>query len=155
MKITGQPHRKACKLNFYWKICGGLFSSPLQGSKMLRAPFCIRPPSVCERSLIENRGQHAKGGRQDPSVACWLSLKILREERVMLFTSVVIMSYSSYWITLLLCTSAPLVLWYDRFDCGSRQVKRDQVHLVTKDYDITLCWPIGLHHWHKKIKNFL
>ena len=25
MKIMGQPHRKACKLNFYWKICGNFF----------------------------------------------------------------------------------------------------------------------------------
>ena len=31
MKITGQPHRKACKLIFS--------GPPLQGSKMLRAPF--------------------------------------------------------------------------------------------------------------------
>ena len=47
------------------------------------------------------------------------------------------MSYSSNWITLLLlCTSAPLVLCCDRFDHGSRQVKRDLVNLVTEDYDI-------------------
>ena len=46
MKITGQPQRKACKLNFYWKICGNFFSGPpLQGSKILRAPlFASGPP---------------------------------------------------------------------------------------------------------------
>ena len=49
MKITGQPHRKACKLNFYWKICGNFFSGPpLQGSKILRAPiFASGPPYKC------------------------------------------------------------------------------------------------------------
>ena len=27
MKIMGQPaHKKACKLNVYWKICGNFFS---------------------------------------------------------------------------------------------------------------------------------
>ena len=50
-----------------------------------------------------------------------------------------ITSYDSYWIKLLLlCTSAPLVLCCDRFDRGSREVKRDPVDLVTEDYDITL-----------------
>ena len=29
MKITGQLHRKACKLNFYWKICAIFFQGPL------------------------------------------------------------------------------------------------------------------------------
>ena len=49
MKIMGQPHRKACQLNFHWKICGNYLRPPLQGSNILRAlPFCIRPP---ERSL--------------------------------------------------------------------------------------------------------
>ena len=43
---------------------------------------------------------------------------------------------------LLLCTSAPLVLHCDRFNCGSRQVKLDPVDLVTVDYDITLRWQI-------------
>ena len=28
MNITGQPHWKACKLNFYWKICGNFFQGP-------------------------------------------------------------------------------------------------------------------------------
>ena len=28
MKIMGQPHRKACKLNFQWKICGNFFQGP-------------------------------------------------------------------------------------------------------------------------------
>ena len=54
MKIMGQPHRKTCKLNFQWKICGNFFQGPpLQGSKILRAPFCISPTltSVCEQSL--------------------------------------------------------------------------------------------------------
>ena len=55
MKIMGQPHRKSCKLNFYWKICGNFFQGPpLQGSKSLRAPlFASGFPltSVCEWSL--------------------------------------------------------------------------------------------------------
>ena len=54
-------------------------------------------------------------------------------------------SYSSNWIMLLLpFTSAPLVLRCDRFDCGSRQIKRDPVDLVKVDYDITLRWPIAI-----------
>ena len=62
--------------------------------------------------------------------------------------SEVIMSYSSNWIMLLLlCTSAPLVLCCDRFDRGSRQVKRDPVDLVTEDYDITLRWRIPKTFW--------
>ena len=28
MKVTGQSHRKACKLNFYWKIFGDFFQGP-------------------------------------------------------------------------------------------------------------------------------
>ena len=54
MKITGQPHRKACKLNFYSKICGIFFQGPtLQRSTTLRAPFLHQTPlsSVCELSL--------------------------------------------------------------------------------------------------------
>ena len=49
MKITGQPHRKACNLNFYWKLCD-FFQGPLHGSKILRAPFLHQGPltSVCE-----------------------------------------------------------------------------------------------------------
>ena len=39
---------------------------------------------------------------------------------------------------LLLSISAPLVLCCDRFDRGSRQVKRDPVDLVTEDYDLSL-----------------
>ena len=43
--------RKACKLNFHWKVCGNFFSRP----KILsQSPlFCIRPllTSVCEQSL--------------------------------------------------------------------------------------------------------
>ena len=49
-------------------------------------------------------------------------------------------SYSINWFTLLLlCTSAPLVLCCDRFDHGSRQVKRELVDLVMEDYDVSLC----------------
>ena len=42
---------------------------------------------------------------------------------------------------LLLCTSAPVVSC-DQFDSGSRQVKYDLVDLLTKDYDITLCYSV-------------
>ena len=47
---------------------------------------------------------------------------------------------------LLLCTSTPLVLCCDRCDCGSRQIKRDLVDLVTVDYDITLHWRLLTAH---------
>ena len=45
-KLQVIPHRKACKLNFYWKICGNFFKGPpLQRSKILRAPlFASGPP---------------------------------------------------------------------------------------------------------------
>ena len=34
MKIMDQPHREACKLNFYWKICGNFFKAqPYKGQK--------------------------------------------------------------------------------------------------------------------------
>ena len=33
MKLMGQLHRKACKLNFYWKICANFLGTPLQGQK--------------------------------------------------------------------------------------------------------------------------
>ena len=55
MKITGQPHRKACKLNFYWKfVIVFKLPPPLQGSKILKAPFLHQAPltSVYERHLI-------------------------------------------------------------------------------------------------------
>ena len=28
VKIMSQPHGKACKCNFYWKICGNFFQVP-------------------------------------------------------------------------------------------------------------------------------
>ena len=72
---------------------------------------------------------------------------ITEVSRLLRFASEVITSDSSNWFTLLLlCTRDPLVLCCDRFNCGSRQVKRDQVDLVTEDYDITLCWQIGGSH---------
>ena len=53
-------------------------------------------------------------------------------------------SYNSNWFTLLLlCTSAPLVLCCERFDRGSRQVKRGPVDLVTEDYDVSHFQRIG------------
>ena len=55
-----------------------------------------------------------------------------------LFASKVFTSCNSNWIMLL------LVLCYDRFDHGSRQVKRDPVGLVMEDYDITLSWRIRM-----------
>ena len=62
------------------------------------------------------------------------------------------MSYRvSNWITLLLlCIRTPLLLCYDRFDRGSRQVKRDPVDLVTEDFDITLRLRIVRTIVHKK-----
>ena len=60
-----------------------------------------------------------------------------------LFTSIVITSYSSYWISLrLLCTSAPVVLCYDWFNRVSGQIKCDPVNLVMEDFHINLCWGI-------------
>ena len=49
MKSMGQSHRKAYKLNFYWKICSNFFRVPLQGSKILRTPFFTPaiPLQVC------------------------------------------------------------------------------------------------------------
>ena len=43
---------------------------------------------------------------------------------------------------LLLCTSAPMVLYCNWFGRGSRQAKRDPVDLVTVGYEITLWWRI-------------
>ena len=60
-------------------------------------------------------------------------------------------SFSSNWFTLLLlCTSAPLVLYCDRFDRGSRQVKREPVDMVTEDYDVSLCQRVGVHNYYTK-----
>ena len=52
MQNTGQSHRKACKLNCYWKICG-TFRATLQGSKFFEGPFLHQATltSVCERFL--------------------------------------------------------------------------------------------------------
>ena len=49
MKITGQPHREACKLNFNGKSVVIFFSGPpLRGSKILKAPFLHQaPPYKC------------------------------------------------------------------------------------------------------------
>ena len=60
-------------------------------------------------------------------------------------------SFSSNWFTLLLlCTSAPLVLYCDRFDRGSRQVKREPVDMVTEDYDVSLCQRVVIHNYYTK-----
>ena len=37
-----------------------------------------------------------------------------------------------------------MVLYCDRFDRGSRQVKREPVDLVTEDYDVSLCQQVGI-----------
>ena len=61
---------------------------------------------------------------------------------------------SSNWFTLLLlCTSAPLVLYCDRFDRGSRQVKREPVDLLMEDYDVgplSLFQRVGIHNYYTK-----
>ena len=45
MKITGQPHGKAYKLNFNGKSVVIFSGPPLQGSKIFRAPlFASGPP---------------------------------------------------------------------------------------------------------------
>ena len=60
-------------------------------------------------------------------------------------------SFSSNWFTLLLlCTSAPLVLYCDRFDRGSRQVKREPVDLLMEDYDVSLFQRVGIHNYYTK-----
>ena len=60
-------------------------------------------------------------------------------------------SFSSNWFTLLLlCTSAPLVLYNDRFDRGSRQVKREAVDLLMEDYDVSLFQRVGIHNYYTK-----
>ena len=53
LEIMGQPHRKACKLHFYWKICGILFQGPLTRVKKLKPPLFASGvlTSVCERPL--------------------------------------------------------------------------------------------------------
>ena len=60
-------------------------------------------------------------------------------------------SFSSNWFTLLLlCNSAPLVLYCDRFDRGSRQVKREPVDLLMDDYDVSLFQRVGIHNYYTK-----
>ena len=60
-------------------------------------------------------------------------------------------SFSSNWFTLLLlCTSAPLVLYCDRFDRGSRQVKREPIDLLMEDYDVSLSQRVGIHNYYTK-----
>ena len=43
MKITDQPHRKACKLFFYWKILVFFQGPPYKGQK-IKGPFLYQPP---------------------------------------------------------------------------------------------------------------
>ena len=45
----------------------------------------------------------------------------------------------NWFMLLLLCTNAPLILCCDWFDCGSGQAKCEPVDLVTEDYDVLLC----------------
>ena len=54
MKITGQPHRKACNSIFNGKSVIIFFRGPLTRVKILRAPFLHQAPltSVCEWSLV-------------------------------------------------------------------------------------------------------
>ena len=61
-----------------------------------------------------------------------------------IFASIVITSYSSNWITLLMLY-APVLHWYCVLIClimAQDRKKRDLVDLVMEDYDITLCWQI-------------
>ena len=53
MKITGQPQRKACNLNFRWKICSFFSRPPLTRVNNFRGPLFASGPltSVCEWSL--------------------------------------------------------------------------------------------------------
>ena len=57
MKITGQPHRKVCKLSFYWKICVFFQALPLPRFENFKGPLLASsppPPSVCEWSLANS-----------------------------------------------------------------------------------------------------
>ena len=49
MKITGQPHRNASKLNFHWKICGIFFQgTPYKGVTNFKgSPFLHQVPLTC------------------------------------------------------------------------------------------------------------
>ena len=44
----------------------------------------------------------------------------------------------------------PLVLYCDRFDRGSRQVKRELVDLLMKDYDVSLFQRVGIRNYYTK-----
>ena len=61
-----------------------------------------------------------------------------------------LIQYSNWFTLLLLCTSAPLVLYCDRFDRGSRQVKRELVDLLMEDYDVSLFQRVGIHNYYTK-----
>ena len=67
MNIMGQPHRKACKLNFHWKICGDFVKAPLQGSKILGAPFLHQ---VTQQVFVNGRGPL----HPIPVVAKWVNI---------------------------------------------------------------------------------
>ena len=60
----GLTHRKACKLNFGWKICNFFQGPPYKGQnkKFLGPPFYTRPPnkqmSVSEQSHTESCNLH-------------------------------------------------------------------------------------------------
>ena len=72
------------------------------------------------------------------AISC-MKMPRVQDCAISVFAGKVMMSYSSKWFKLLLlCTSAPLVLCCDQFDCGSRQVKREPVDLVMEDYDVSL-----------------
>ena len=48
MKIMSQLHRKACKLNFHWKICIFFSRTPLARVKHFKGPLFISgPPNKC------------------------------------------------------------------------------------------------------------
>ena len=65
-------------------------------------------------------------------------------------------SFSSNWFTLLLlCTSAPLVLYCDRFDRGSTQVKREPVDLLMEDYEYHFLNELGFITITQKIISLL
>ena len=60
-------------------------------------------------------------------------------------------SFSSNWFTVLLqCTSAPVVLYCDRFDRGSKQVKREPVDPLMEDCDVSLSQRVGIHNYYTK-----
>ena len=127
MKITGQPHRKAGKLNFYKKIWGNFFSRPpLQWSKICKAPLFAPAPTPTHSQVFMNAPLEIEidtSAFQSTFLACSPSTSFLDVHRTQSL-------HKPQFLTLIYSTLWILFLWHDEIFTFWQQPHEHNLHII-------------------------